>query len=403
MNQTFDAIIIGGGAAGLACAIAAKRKHPRLRVAILEKNDRVGKKLLATGNGRCNLTHDNVSAADYTGSFAPNSQAVFARVNTAALRGFFGELGLLTAADSEGRYYPLCRQASAVLDVLRFNCEAHGVTVLCGAAIQSIRRQNGFTVKTANGVYQADRLVMAAGSKAAPKLGGNNSAADMLKNLGHRFVPFAPALCPVTVQSGLLPSLKGLRAAATVTLLRNGKALQTERGEVQFNADNLSGICVFNLSLFTRPGDTITVDLLPDYSGKEIYSHLQLHRTLFAAQPADNVFTGMLQKRVAQAVLKAAHTGDFSRSCALLSDKELQAVAHTAKRLPFAVRGNADFDRAQACTGGVDGSEIDAHTMRSKRHNNLYICGEAVDICGLCGGYNLHFAFASGIIAGESL
>ena len=244
---------------------------------------------------------------------------------------------------------------------------------------------------------------MAAGSKAAPKLGGNNSAADLLKNLGHRFVPCAPALCPVTVQSGLLPSLKGLRAAATVTLLRNGKALQTERGEVQFNADNLSGICVFNLSLFTRPGDTITVDLLPDYSGKEIYSHLQLHRTLFAAQPADNVFTGMLQKRVAQAVLKAAHTGDFSRSCALLSDQELQAVAHTAKRLPFAVRGNADFDRAQACTGGVDGSEIDAHTMRSKRQNNLYICGEAVDICGLCGGYNLHFAFASGIIAGESL
>ncbi len=403
MNRTFDVIIIGGGAAGLVCAIAAKRKKPRLRVAILEKNERVGKKLLATGNGRCNLTHEAVSAAHYTGSFQPQSQAVFDRVNTAALCGFFKELGLLTVRDSEERYYPLCKQASAVLDVLRFRCEALGVEMICGAAIQRIQHQGGFTVKTADGVWTADKLVIAAGSKAAPKLGGSGSAADILQNMGHRFVPFAPALCPVTVQSDILKPLRGLRAAAAVSLLRGGKPVKAARGEVQFNEDNLSGICVFDLSLYARPADTITVDLLPDYSQKEIFTFLQQHKTLFAKQPADNLFTGILQKRVAQAVLKAASIGDFSRLSAQLSDKELHAAARTAKQLPFAVKGNAGFDRAQACTGGVHGSEIDAYTMRSKRQHHLYVCGEAIDLCGECGGYNLHFAFASGIIAGESL
>lgn len=403
MNHHFDVIILGGGASGLLCAVAAKRKQPQLTVAVIEKNDRVGKKLLATGNGRCNLTHDGMSAAHFTGSFRRQSRAVFDRIGTEQLLAYFRSLGLLTTKDSEGRYYPLSRQASSVLDTLRFHCDNLGVQLFCGETVKSIRRRQSFTVTAADSVFTAPKLVLATGAKAAPKLGGSGSGMDILKNLGHTVIPFAPALCPVKAASPVLKSLKGLRAHGTVTLLRGGSSVKTTRGEVQFNEDCLSGICVFDLSLHAQKDDRIRLDLLPDLSETDVYQLLVQNRKHFSHQTADNLLTGILQKRLAQAVLKAAHVTDFSRTCAALNTQELHAAAQTAKALAFTVAGNADFDRAQACKGGVCGSEIDAHTMQSKRCKGLYICGEAIDLCGACGGYNLHFAFASGIIAGENL
>ena len=201
----------------------------------------------------------------------------------------------------------------------------------------------------------------------------------------------------------MLKSLKGLRAQGQVMLLRGGKTIRAESGEVQFNEQNLSGICVFDLSLFAHSGDEIVLDLLPDISEKELSKILFQNKKTFAAQSADNLFTGILQKRVAQAVLKAAGCTDFAKSCTAYTDAELQKAAQTAKAMRFSVTGNEGFDRAQACLGGVYGGEIDEMTMRSKKQKNLWVCGEAIDLCGECGGYNLHFAFASGMIAGENL
>ena len=382
MKHFYHVIILGGGASGMLCAIAAKKKNPALTVAVIEKNDRVGKKLLATGSGRCNLTHDRITADHYVGSFRDRSAAVLSQIDTTALLGYFRSLGLLCAPDGEGRYYPLSRQASSVLDVLRFNCEAAGVSFFCGETVGSVRQQGRFIVQTAQNTFEAEKLVIAAGSKAAPKLGSSGSAADLLRSLGHRVVPFAPA---------------------AVTLLRGGRTVAAARGEVQFNDDSLSGICVFDLSLYSREKDEIAVDLLPDISENELFNILKKNQKRFAAQPADCLMTGILLKRVALAVLKAAQLSDLTRPCGALSAKELRAVSAAAKALRFPVLGNAGFDRAQACTGGVHGSEIDPHTMRSKRCENLFVCGEAIDLCGACGGYNLHFAFASGIIAGEHL
>ena len=201
----------------------------------------------------------------------------------------------------------------------------------------------------------------------------------------------------------MLKALKGLRAQAEVMLMRGGSVIKTERGEVQFNEDNLSGICVFNLSLCSRAGDVVKADLLPEISEKELSHILTENKERFSAQSADNLFTGILQKRIAQAVMKSAGITGFSRPCSALADRELREAARLAKGMTFPVSGSADFDRAQACLGGVHGSEIDARTMRSKKQQGLFICGEAIDLCGECGGYNLHFAFASGIVAGENL
>ena len=401
MKMQFDAVIIGGGASGLMCAVAAKLKNQKLNIAIIEKNDRVGKKLLSTGNGRCNLTNKNVATDKYKGTFDGIAD-VLKRYDTDKLLSYFKNLGLLTFCDSEGRYYPVSKQASSVLDVLRFNAERLGVTILCKQNIHSISRQNGFTVKTADGVITADKLVICCGSKASPKLGGSASASDYLKNLGHTVIPFSPALCPIKVDAGVIKSLKGLRSTATVTLSRNGKEIKAESGEVQFADGALSGICVFNLSLYAEKGDKISLDLADYISDKELYSHLLNNKKLFADLTAENIFTGILQKRLAQAVLKAGKV-ELNKSITDLTEKELKALVKTAKNMTFTVTGNAGFEQAQCALGGVKGNEIDGKTMQSRRVNNLYICGEAIDVCGECGGYNLHFAFASGIIAGESL
>lgn len=403
MKKEFDAVIIGGGASGLVCAIRAKQKNSGLKIAVIEKNDRIGKKLLSTGNGRCNLTNSGISAKKYTGSFKQQSKAVFAKYPAEAVLNFFEELGLLTKADSEGRYYPLCRQASAVLDVLRFALERLGVELFCGETITSIKSSDKYKITTQNGELTAKKLVIACGSKAAPKLGGSASALDYLKNLGHKTIPFSPALCPILTDSEIIRSLKGLRLAGRVSLFRGDDIIKSETGEIQFNEDSLSGICVFNLSLFAKKGDVIAVDALPDYSEFVIYSILLKNRVLFSNLSADNLMSGIFQKRISQAILKLSGIKSFSSACGELNDKTLREIARRIKRLEFPVSGISGFERAQCSRGGALGTETDENTMRSRLVKNLYICGEAVDICGECGGYNLHFAFASGLIAGENL
>ena len=164
----------------------------------------------------------------------------------------------------------------------------------------------------------------------------------------------------------------------------------------------MSGICVFNLSLYAEKGDKISLDLADYISDKELYSHLLNNKKLFADLTAENIFTGILQKRLAQAVIKTSKI-ELNKNISDLTENELNALVKTAKNITFTVTGNAGFEQAQCALGGVKGNEIDGKTMQSRRVNNLYICGEAIDVCGECGGYNLHFAFASGIIAGESL
>lgn len=386
------------------CAVSAKTLHSKLRVAIIEKNDRVGKKLIATGNGRCNLTNLNVSAEHYRGSFQPKLGSVLSRYGADELLGHFRKLGLLTFADSEGRCYPLCRQASAVLDVLRYACDRMNVEIYCGETVKSIRNAGGsFCVTTHENTFTAPKLVIACGSKASPIHGGSASAADYLRNFGHKFIPFSPALCPVKTDYAGLKALKGIRAAAKAALIRNGQIIACESGEVQFTANALSGICVFNLSLDAKPNDIIELDLLENISLNELLSIFRRQRGLFEDLTCDCLLTGILQKRLAQAVLKASGMRDFTVRCCQLDNEQLQRIAYTVKHFRFNVTENSGFDQAQCALGGVVGNEIDEHTMQSKLCRGLYVCGEAIDICGECGGYNLHFAFAGGMIAGESL
>ncbi len=402
-NKMFDALIIGGGAAGLMCAISSKQKNKNLKVAIVEKNSRVGKKLLSTGNGRCNLTNANVAPDKYHGTFFNGAKNILSHYPTQRIIDIFAKLGLLTYCDNEGRYYPLCRQASAVLDVLRFACERYGVEVFTSQNIKNLKKHgDSFICNTDDYSFKSKKLVLSNGSKASPKLGGNASAADYAKNFNHKFIPFSPALCPIEVKSDVLKSLKGLRATGKVEL-GNGNILRSEVGEIQFTEKALSGICIFNLSVLSKKGMKIHIDFLNNYSSKEILSLLEQNRNLFSGQSADCLLTGIFQKRLGQAVMKMAGFTNFSDKCRDIPNIQLKKIASICKNTEFEVTANCGFDQAQAALGGVCGNEIDENTMQSKKTKGLYFCGEAIDICGDCGGYNLHFAFASGHLAGANL
>ena len=304
MKKNFDVLIIGGGASGLMCAVSAKKNNPQLSVAIIEKNDRVGKKLLATGNGRCNLTNKYISPDRYVGSFKSYAEKIFSKYNTGFLVKSFENLGLLSYTDSEGRYYPISKQASSVLDTLRFACNRLGVEIFCGENIRTVKKiGESFNIKTAENEFIGNKLVIACGSKASPKLGGTASGADYLKNFGHRFVPFSPALCPIKVNSDVLKSLKGLRASCTVNLYDGDKLVKCEQGEVQFTENSLSGICIFNLSLYAKKGYTVSIDLLSNNSDKELCIILNKNKELFSQLTIDNLMTGIFHKRLGQAVL----------------------------------------------------------------------------------------------------
>ncbi len=403
-NTNYDIITVGAGAAGLAAAISAKRNNRDLKIAILETQSKAGKKILVTGNGRCNLTNTNVSKEFYHGSF--DVSKTLNRFSAEKLINFFSTLGLVCDIETNGLVYPHSRQASAVLDVLLMEIKRLKIEIICDCKVELIRKKGEFfNIKTSNGEYTAKKVVMSCGGKAFPTAGGTGLGLDVIKNLGHKITPLFPALCPIQVKSDFMKSLKGIRAKAEVTLYDGEKAIKSEIGEVQFTDNALSGICVFNLTtlLPKTKNPIISVNLTKDYSYIELLNLLYDRKKLFANEPLEEFFTGLFHKKIGTALIKSITNKALTESCKKLSDKELKALANLIQNWKFECKQCKDFSKAQVMLGGVNGNEVNGYTFESKVVKNLYICGEALDVCGDCGGFNLHFAFASGIITGENL
>ncbi|MBE6936152.1 MAG: aminoacetone oxidase family FAD-binding enzyme [Ruminococcaceae bacterium] len=367
-------LVIGGGAAGLAAAVegAGCGAH----VTLLERADRVGKKILQTGNGRCNLSNLSVSPDAYN---APDFVApVLEALPSMSIRGFFEDLGLLTYADSEGRVYPISDAAASVLDVLRLAVRDGGVQTLCGAEAVSLSPDG--TVKTADGgTHHGDAVIVASGGGTA-----------LLESAGHTIVPFSPILCPLKTDTALIRGLSGQRVRCGVTLKRRGETVVSLRGEVLFRDYGVSGIVIFDLSRYAKKGDQILLDLFPDMEYKELCKLLFQRQRLFPGRAEEEFLTGLFQSRIAAALLRAA------------GGAEPKALATLIKGLPLQVQGCGDPKQAQVTRGGAALAEFDPVTLRSRLAPRLFAAGEALDIDGRCGGFNLHWAFASGITAARA-
>ncbi len=403
-KQRVFAAVIGGGASGMMCAVRAAERYRDRKLVILEKADRVGKKLLVTGNGRCNLSHVGAGAASYHGEGSGELiHLLFRKYHDQAVLSAFRALGLLTHTDSEGRVYPLSNQAASVLDVLRRRLAQLGVEEICSAELQNIQKTaEGYEIAAADRCICAEKVIIATGGK-ADYAGRESGSRELLRSLGLSMSRLSPSLSPVTVKSELLRSLKGIRASAQVSLIERQRIIKTERGEVQFTENALSGICVFNLSRRGNLGGCeLSLNLLPDFSQDQIIAEIDTRLRRDPNAPVSEIFTGMFHKNLGLALIKASGLKP-STPCHHISDKEIKVLCRRLSDWRFDCEENRDFKKSQVTAGGVRLNEIDFHTFESKRHRGLYIIGEALDVDGDCGGYNLQFAFASGLCAGDSL
>lgn len=404
----YDLVIVGGGAAGLAAGVAYGRRMSGARVALIEKEQKPGRKLLATGNGRCNLTNINMSEDCYNETARAFVSGVLRRTTPLRLIKSFEELGLLCRSDDALRIYPYSNRASAVLDILMMWIEKTGVELICGAKVESITAGGGFTVKTQDRVFRAKKLILASGGTVQKELGSDGSSYSFAKMLGLKCTPIFPSLAPVSVSDKALSSVKGVRAQAVVTALCGDKCLRSERGELQFNEKNISGICVFQLSRYVNEhfvnkekykGIRISADLAPDLTEDEIFAFFVKKRRNLPEIPAGDLFVGFINKKLGVYLYKKAGIEHSGRTLGELTDKELRSLVNITKGCTFTPSAMSDYGSAQVTAGGISLDEVDRN-MRVKKYDGLYIVGEALDADGICGGYNLHFAFATGITAG---
>ncbi len=394
-------IVVGGGASGLMAALTAA-ENPQNRVILLERQQRVGRKLLATGNGRCNLTNTGAAPANYHGEQADFAKPALARFTPQDTLEFFHGLGLLTVEEHGGRVYPLSNSANSVLDVLRFALERAGVELRTACPARQIwRRDGGYAVVTDAGELFCDRLIVACGGAAGAKLGGVTDGYELLKPLGHKRTALHPALTQILTAPDYPRALKGVRAQASLRLTAGGALLGESRGELQFTETGVSGPAAFDLSRAAALGGeglTLRACFLP--AETDALSCLTARRAAFPGQDASELFTGMLHNRLGRMLVKYARL-DASRPIGSLTDEELRRAAAACTDFALPVRGVEGFDSAQVTAGGIRTAGFNPETLESWFMPGLFVCGELLDVDGDCGGYNLQWAWASGRLAGR--
>ena len=403
---SYEIAVIGGGASGLfAAAFAAEeagRTGVRANVTVYEANARVGKKLLVTGNGRCNLTNEKMGEAYYRGA-AALFREVYGRFGREETLAFFESAGLFTRADSVGRVYPMSNQASSVLDALRNVCAERGVREAVSCKVVSLKkREEGFLL---NDTYRADRVIVAAGGRAAPVHGSDGGGYALLRGFGVTITPLFPALTPLNIRD-FTKALKGVRAAGAITLKSAGKTLARAAGEVQYTDYGLSGIPAMQVSRFAAQrlaegGEVLAfVDSAPDFSPEELAGRLLAIKKDHPAMTAEGMLAGFLPKRLGTVLIGSCSLSP-AKEIGALHENALAKIANAVKRTKYTVSSVRGFADAQVTAGGVAEDEIDAASMELKKVKGLYVCGELADVDGDCGGYNLQWAFSSGAVAGQ--
>ena len=395
MQKIYNSIIIGGGASGLLCAVellSGVNAFSGEDVLILERNDRVGKKLIATGNGQGNLMNENFGADFYYGEKAFINQFI-EQEKELDLKSYLADLGLFQTVGSDGKTYPLSKQASAVLDLLRAFLSYKNCQILTSKKVDKIlKKKDLFEVFVANEKYLAKTVIVAAGGMAGKHFGTDGSAYSLVENLGHKKTKLYPSLVQLKTKTNQIKGLKGLKERAKVTSFAQNKPLMTVEGDLLFTDYGVSGSAIFSLSasVADKEGAYLNVEFLPNLSLEQVEQVIKDRQ----AKPyinQEDLLSSVLNKKIGQQVLKSAKS---------LKPSD---IAYAIKNFRLDVLGSLDFDYAQVTRGGIKTDKIDAKTYQSEIVEGLYIVGEMLDIDGDCGGYNLTFAFVSGIVSAKAI
>lgn len=402
----YDVIIIGAGASGLMAAAAAASKGAR--VALLEHKDDIGKKILATGNGRCNFTNTDMSVNKFHGSKAliKNGLSQFNYLDTIC---FFKELGI-PAYDNAGYIYPNSRQAASVVAAFRMELMRLHVDVKTGINITDIKPaddRTGYCIQTDKGSFKSQRLIIACGLTASPKLGSDGSLFRQIEALGHHIQKPLPALCGFSCDGLNFKKITGVRCDATVASVIDGQMTEQNTGELQLADYGISGIPVFQISsLMSRALNKgqkveVIIDFLPAFSDDELNGYIKDRSiTTTDNRSLNEMLNGLLNNKL---LLELIHKSGVSpdKKGRLLTDDDCKSLTRSIKHTAVSVKKPRGLEFAQVCAGGIYTKEIDVRTLESKIHPGLYFCGELLDVDGICGGYNLQWAWTSGYIAGE--
>lgn len=396
-----EILIIGGGAAGMAAAIAAASCGDK--VLVLERMDRVGKKILATGNGRCNLM--NVGELRYPGG-GKLAASVLERFGAKEQMRFWQAQGLRLRQEDGGRVYPVSGQASSVLDTMRMSMHRLGVEVRTGVHVSQLRKERrGWTVLAGEERYRADRVIVAGGGCAQPKLGSDGSCYRLLTSLGHRMVPAAPALTQLLTDTDPIRGLSGIRVRCSVRIMNGAREKYRESGELLFADYGVTGVCVMQCARYAAPGDVIRIDLTkalgfdtPEKMAEELERRVSQWK---GSVNAVELLTGLCVPRLASALLKTLSIPQLAEMPVTGRSREwIRPLVRNAAEFTLRIKGVKGFEQAQVTAGGIASDEFDPLTMESRIASGIHAAGEVIDVDGDCGGFNLMFAFGSGIIAG---
>lgn len=404
--------IIGGGAAGLVAAIqAAGDGH---EVTILEHMDRIGKKILSTGNGRCNMTNVDQGAEHYHGTHPDFAVRILEQCSYTTTLHFFTELGIYTK-NRNGGLYPYSEQASAVLEVLRIEAAELNVRIICHAEAERIEPSEQFHVfvkyrekPQKQEEFLFDRIILATGGKAAKVTGSDGSGYRLAASLGHRMIEPLPALVQLKSAQEFFKGIAGIRCDAGLSLYVEDTYMCSERGELQLTSYGISGIPVFQLSgkaaraLYEKQAVKVQIDFMPDMpTVGDLKEFLAVRVATTPYKLLSELLIGLFHKNLCALFLKTCNLKG-TRKSSTLTMEEMSGLARCIKCFDVPISGTNSFDQAQTCTGGVDTEEL-KDTLESKLVPGLFFAGELIDIDGDCGGYNLQWAWSTGMLAALNL
>ena len=397
--------VIGGGASGMMAAITARKSGKE--VVILERKDRILKKVLITGNGRCNITNVNANISNYFGKNISSVENILNSFNPQDTMDFFNGLGIICNEENRGKVYPLSGQASSVVDALRFEAERLGVRIETEFYVRKIEKE-GFKFK----IYseerkkiEAGRVIIAAGGQSYPELGSNGSGFELAKELGHSVTKLSPSIVQLKSEKHQVKGLQGIKTDVAVTAYGDNKKICTYDGELLFTDYGISGNVVFNIS-FVMPlykNVEFEIDFMEKFDYNELYEILKERKKIMSHLTMENYFNGMINKKLGQFLSKVSGIEKLSKPVKDLNDSEIRKLCTVLKKYRVKILDTTGFKNAQITAGGVSLDEVNPETLESKIVKGLYFSGEVLDVYGECGGFNLQWAWASGYIAGKNV
>lgn len=400
-------VVIGGGASGLIASIYAKRNDNE--VVVLERNDFCGKKILATGNGRCNYFNENQELSNYYSTTNQYLEEIINEKNLNEVLRFFETIGIFPKIKN-GYYYPLSNQATSIRNSLVLKARTLGVKFKYNFLVKDVKLvDDKFVISSNSEKIVADKVIVATGSKASSKTGSDGSGYKMLENFGHKIVNVLPSLVQLQGKGNYFKDWNGIRSDAILRLYEDNILIKEEKGEIQLTDYGISGICTFNISGYVARGlsnnkkEVIYIDFLPAFNNfKDLELYLDERENLFSNRNLVEFFDGLVNDKLIKTILKFSNIS-IDKKYNELTNREKTTLISNLKEFKLEIIDTNSFDKAQVCSGGISLDEINVKTMESKLIKKLYIVGELLDVDGLCGGYNLTFAWISGILAGSDI